>query len=236
MRSLILGILALVAAHAPAAADLCAPAGDYEANAISYVCEDWAFDWSVNTWTLTDGGGGAISVTASPGHLPTLTGTYNCVDSTFTAEAFLLDFCWEIYTLTGKFTSATQWSGTFTADYQNYCDMCPTQSYPVQGVRGMVSVPGAPPARVTLRVEPNPVRSDVRVSLSLPRAERVRLEVLDVSGRRVALLAEADLTAGTHPVRWDRATASGRRAPSGVYLVRAAAGAERHVTRIVAID
>jgi hypothetical protein len=80
----------------------------------------------------------------------------------------------------------------------------------------------APPA-------PNPARGALRCSFDLPRAMRVRLEVLDVQGRVVAALAEGDFGAGRHERIWD-ASINGARA-AGLYFVRLETPAGRFVRR-----
>ncbi|MDX1418556.1 MAG: PQQ-dependent sugar dehydrogenase [Rubricoccaceae bacterium] len=74
-------------------------------------------------------------------------------------------------------------------------------------------------ATPALHVGPNPVtdRATVRVTLEAPTP--LRVEVLDVLGRRVALLADGPAEAGVHAVTW-----AAEAAPPGVYLVRMTAG------------
>lgn len=75
---------------------------------------------------------------------------------------------------------------------------------------------GAPaPVAAFAGPSPNPFNPSTEVRFSLDAPGRVRLEVLDLRGRRVAILAEGELEAGPHVRRWD---ASGR--PSGTYLFR----------------
>jgi predicted extracellular nuclease len=66
---------------------------------------------------------------------------------------------------------------------------------------------------------PNPSRNGTRVSFVLPRAATIRLDVIDLLGRRVASLADGVFAAGTHEVRWSGASSSGV-ARSGVYFIR----------------
>lgn len=66
---------------------------------------------------------------------------------------------------------------------------------------------------------PNPSNHGTRVSFVLPRAAAIRLDVIDLLGRRVASLADGVFPAGTHEVRWSGATSSGV-SRSGVYFVR----------------
>jgi len=67
---------------------------------------------------------------------------------------------------------------------------------------------------------PNPARSGTSLTLSLPARSRVRLDVLDVRGRRVRRLLDETRPAGTHRVIWDGRTDGGAAAAAGVYFVR----------------
>jgi len=64
-----------------------------------------------------------------------------------------------------------------------------------------------------------PLRGHGIFAMALPREAPVRLELFDVSGRRIATLADGTYTAGVHAVPWDGRTERGR-APAGVYFLR----------------
>ena len=64
-------------------------------------------------------------------------------------------------------------------------------------------------------VHPQPARGDVWVSFTLPADAPARIEVLDVSGRRVGERSLAGLGAGRHVVRLDEVPGRG-----GVYFVK----------------
>jgi hypothetical protein len=81
-------------------------------------------------------------------------------------------------------------------------------------------------------VQPNPSRGDVRLQYQLPREAHVRLSVLDVQGREVALLVNGAMGAGHHAGTWSGPSGSGQR--HGLYFVRFAAG-DRVFTRRFAI-
>ena len=68
---------------------------------------------------------------------------------------------------------------------------------------------------------PNPSRDAIEFTLDLPQDARVRWEVFDLQGR-VVWSEERELGAGHARLRWDGSSTGGGRAPSGVYLVRAA--------------
>jgi hypothetical protein len=57
--------------------------------------------------------------------------------------------------------------------------------------------------------------------IGLPRAGAVSIRVFDVQGRFVRTLADGRMTAGWHELKWDAATAAGRKAANGMYFVRA---------------
>lgn len=68
----------------------------------------------------------------------------------------------------------------------------------------------------------------------LDAAADVRLDVYDVSGRRVATLVEGRKEAGEHELAWDGATAQGK-ARAGVYFARiSGAGASARATVVLA--
>ena len=64
---------------------------------------------------------------------------------------------------------------------------------------------------------PNPFRHQASFTLTLPEAQAVRVEAFDLLGRRVAVLHEGLLAAGTA----HRFTLQGSAWPSGLYMVRA---------------
>jgi hypothetical protein len=79
---------------------------------------------------------------------------------------------------------------------------------------------GREPARLALaRPSPNPSRLAASLAFALPAAGTVRLEVLDVSGRRVWSRAES-LPAGPHAWVWDGRDAAGGETGPGLYVVR----------------
>ena len=79
---------------------------------------------------------------------------------------------------------------------------------------------------------PNPARSSVRLRLEMPQTGDVRLDVLDVAGRLVHR-SRISAPAGTSELAWDGRTASGVRAPPGLYLLRVRVGPSERSTRVV---
>ncbi len=69
---------------------------------------------------------------------------------------------------------------------------------------------------------PNPARGRATLGYDLPLASDVRLAVFDALGREIAMVVDAQRTAGMHT-----ATLDARGLPAGVYLVRLDASGER---------
>ncbi len=75
-----------------------------------------------------------------------------------------------------------------------------------------------PAAVISATAYPNPFNPATRLAFSLPSDGPVRVEVLDLRGRRVALLHQGPLAAGRHELEWRGRDAAGQAVPGGVYL------------------
>lgn len=73
---------------------------------------------------------------------------------------------------------------------------------------------------VALDVSPNPFNPQTVIRFRLERSERVRVEVFDLAGRSVAVLADAFYDAGDHTLHWNGRDSGGGTVSSGTYLVR----------------
>jgi hypothetical protein len=71
------------------------------------------------------------------------------------------------------------------------------------------------------------VAGNLTVMFSLPSAASARLELLDITGRRVAGAEVGSLGPGSHAVN----LAQGARIPPGIYLVRLTQGPNARVMR-----
>jgi len=91
----------------------------------------------------------------------------------------------------------------------------------------VVSVQITPTRLELLPSAPNPFAQAARLRYRLPDPARVRLEVFDLLGRRVATLVDGEKEAGPHEVQLD-----GSRLAAGTYFVRLTAGAETQTQQI----
>jgi len=102
-------------------------------------------------------------------------------------------------------------------------------------VSNLVAVEVAPAILLLSAPAPNPTTAGASIAYSLPSAGPARLEVIDLQGRRVAVLTDGVAGAGMHRMEWDGRNADGRRVDSGVYWVRLAFGDARRLQRLVVI-
>lgn len=97
---------------------------------------------------------------------------------------------------------------------------------------GLGSGPGAgsdarpPEAPLRLQASPNPGREDILLEYSLPSAGHVRLEVRDLTGRRIATLRDEWSNAGDQRNVWNSRGGPEGDLPRGVYffILRSASG------------
>ena len=96
---------------------------------------------------------------------------------------------------------------------------------PCTGIPG-----GTPlPAKFALAQSvPNPFSSNTEIRYNLPQECEVRLEVLDIAGRRVAVLVDRRESAGFRSVHW-----SGNGVANGVYFYRLTAGEFEETKRLI---
>jgi len=77
------------------------------------------------------------------------------------------------------------------------------------------------PSKVMLRSNyPNPFRKQTTIEYTLPETGRVTVEVFDVLGRKVRVLANGRKKSGAHRVTWNGENRAGQGVASGVYLTR----------------
>ncbi len=79
--------------------------------------------------------------------------------------------------------------------------------------------------QVAMQVAPSPVRDHAQLRFALPQAGRARVEVLDVEGRVVRVLADREFARGVYTLGWDGRDEAGRNVAGGIYVYRLATAA-----------
>jgi hypothetical protein len=98
-----------------------------------------------------------------------------------------------------------------------------------------VTIANAGPAEPTLgRPAPNPASGPVRMRFGIPVPAALRLSVVDLQGREVAVLADGTQPAGWSWATWDGRTRNGP-APGGVYFIRLQAAGRQVVQRLARV-
>jgi hypothetical protein len=77
----------------------------------------------------------------------------------------------------------------------------------------------SPTARLS-HGSPNPFRQSTGFTYAVQNEGEVRITVFDLSGRRVAVLADRVMPGGSYTQAWDGHDSKGRSVPSGFYFVR----------------
>jgi hypothetical protein len=85
-----------------------------------------------------------------------------------------------------------------------------------------------PGGALRLSAAPTPFSTSTRLSFALPTSGPVRLELFDVTGRRVDTLVHGQMEAGTHVVSWQP-----KRARPGLYLARLESGGRAVTGRLL---
>jgi flagellar hook assembly protein FlgD len=82
---------------------------------------------------------------------------------------------------------------------------------------------------------PNPFNPYTTIAIDLPAAAHVELEIFDVLGRSVRVLANERMKAGHKEIRWDGTNRHGERVASGVYLCRMRSGSFERTIRMTLV-
>lgn len=84
-------------------------------------------------------------------------------------------------------------------------------------------------------IVPNPASARTRIDFAVAREERVRVSVVDVMGREVAVLMDGSMSPGRYSVSWDVRGGNTRR-QAGVYFVRWASAGATMTRRLVIVN
>jgi len=90
---------------------------------------------------------------------------------------------------------------------------------PISGPVVGVDEPGIPEA-LSFRVFPNPFNPSTQIHFTLTASRQVNLDIFDLLGRRIAVLANRHFESGEHTFTWYGRDDDGHLVPSGTYLIR----------------
>jgi len=82
---------------------------------------------------------------------------------------------------------------------------------------------------------PNPVTQQTTITYVLPEKQHHRVEIYDVLGRQIAVLADGTKRAGVHRVQWSGQNDGGGRVASGVYIIRLEAKTTTQVKKMTVV-
>ncbi len=152
----------------------------------------------------------------STGSGSALTGTDGTVTfSTARIKRAVGEWCFEV-------TNVTHASNTYDAASNVVTKACESGVVFSNGNGEILGIPG----KFGLNQNyPNPFNPTTEISFSLPEASTIVLEVFNINGQKVDLLASGSFTSGNHTVTWDATNK-----PSGIYFYRLTAG-ENIVTK-----
>jgi hypothetical protein len=77
-----------------------------------------------------------------------------------------------------------------------------------------------PQAMVNLSVHPNPFNPRTTITFSIDHPQSVELCIFDMTGKRIAELANREFETGFHSMEWQGKDLQGRAVASGTYLLR----------------
>ncbi|MCD6588324.1 MAG: T9SS type A sorting domain-containing protein [Candidatus Fermentibacteraceae bacterium] len=85
-----------------------------------------------------------------------------------------------------------------------------------------------------LQVFPCP-SSSVTISYDLPAYDRVRIDIYDLSGRRLDTITDSFQHSGSGSIIWNRSSDTGSRVENGVYFCRLESGGITETKQIILI-
>jgi hypothetical protein len=137
-----------------------------------------------------------------------------------------------------------EWSAVPSqVDAENNWVRCSTSQFSIWGIGGgggpLTPVeathhsPGLPAVCQLSQNYPNPFNASTLISFRLPRESDVSLEIYNITGARVRVLARGRFAAGSHAVVWDGTNDRGQTAGSGLYLCRLRTGRDQHIRKMM---
>ena len=134
-------------------------------------------------------------------------------------------------TPTGLTVGETYWWRAFAADTEAWGLMGDMHSFTVTEITGVNDLA----LGLDLRRLDGTGSRTVNLALNLPHSGDLTVTVYNTRGQAVRTLVSGERTAGNHVLSWDGRDTTGRGVASGVYLVRASAGEQTAVSRVLMV-
>ncbi len=80
---------------------------------------------------------------------------------------------------------------------------------------------------------PNPFSKFTKIKYQLPEEEKVRIEIIDVTGRLIKVLVNEKKSPGFHSVTWKGEDARGKTVPPGIYFYLIKAGKNKAIKKMI---
>lgn len=141
----------------------------------------------------------------------------------------------QTFTVTGLLPNTSYYFALKTADERSNWSSISNVIQRTTG-SGTVGVDDGPLVLNFSSPYPNPARSAVRMSITMPVAGDAVVQAFDVTGRLVQTIARGPLPAGRTELRWQLDDPTGRSVPAGAYLVLARIGGKTFTQRVTVIS
>lgn len=184
----------------------------------------WSTGATTSTVSVCPGSTTNYSVVATDAHGCT------AVEST---DAVVIDACCgpdndQVIVCTGTTTACVDSSGVeafLTANPGSAVGPCETRMALTTGVAEMANVSG-------LNVYPNPFSEATVFEVKLNAASSVKIEIMDITGKKVAELVNATFEAGSHQFNWNGTNAAGSVVTNGLYFCKIATGEQVKTVKV----
>jgi len=80
---------------------------------------------------------------------------------------------------------------------------------------------------------PNPFSNFTKIKYQLPEEEKVRIEIIDITGRLIKVLVDEKKKPGFYSVTWQGKDTQGRNVPPGIYFYLIKAGKNRAIKKMI---
>jgi flagellar hook assembly protein FlgD len=88
---------------------------------------------------------------------------------------------------------------------------------------------------IVITISPNPAFSDATISFNLLQKQRTQINIYDMTGRLVKILANAELQAGRHELHWNIKDKKENAAGAGIYFLKMQAVNFHEAKRLVVV-